>query len=152
MVQTRRGWPPEGARGVVSLLSLADCGGHFIDRNANYDGQGCAARRGIGVMFFCPLCVKAGLPWADCHSLFVHFKVGLDGLPVPEETRRWKEKDPKTGVETEVVFTLPRWGRVGDTIAGLTLDPSINAEKQQHSGHMGWHGHIRKGAMEGGGV
>lgn len=133
-------------------LTLVACGGHFIDRNANYDGQGCAARRGIGVMFFCPLCVRASLPWGDCHNLMVHFKVGLDGLAVPVETRRWKEKDEKTGVEQEVVFTLPQWGRSGSTIETLTLDPSINAEKQQHSGHMGWHGHVQNGLMKGGGV
>ena len=136
-------------------LSLADCGGHFFDHGANYDGKGCPAKRGVGLMFFCPLCVMRvprGRKWEDCHSLPVNFKIALDGQTVPEETRRWKERNVQTGLEVEQVFTLPRWDRTGDTIATLTLSPSINAEKQNHGDHMGWHGHILAGVMKGGGV
>src|SRR5581483_1554777 len=101
---------------------LSECGAYFY---GTYSG-----RRGVGVMFYCPLCVKSGRPEDDRHLIPVNFKIALDGLPVPEDTRRWKEK--VNGVEVEKVFTVPQWTRTGDTIDTLTLSPSVNADAQDH--------------------
>lgn len=120
-------------------MRLSECGAHFFD-----EWKG---RKGIGLMFYCPLCVKAGLPKEDCVLLPVNFKNPIDGgPPMPIEVRRWEEN----GVKKE--FTLPQWQRSGETIDTLTMSPSINADQQKHEGHTGWHGHIQNGMIVGGGV
>lgn len=124
-------------------MRLTECGAHFFD-------TWCGAK-GVGLMFYCPLCVRTGRPEEDRHLLPVSFRIALDGSEVPEETRRWTEKDAN-GVEIQKVFTLPRWNRTGNTIETLTLSPSIDASGQDHVTHKGWHGHVTNGEITGGGI
>jgi len=117
---------------------------------ASFYGAEGGTRRGVGVTFWCPLCVKkdrerpAGSPaYQDAAVLPVAFANPLDGGP--PVLSRWKDKNGAERVQVA-------WGRTGDTLETLTLSPSINAEGTMHGHGPGWHGHIEDGAVKGGGV
>lgn len=113
-------------------MNLKDCEASF------YDDSG--GRKGVGVLFWCPLCVKAGLPVDDRAMLPIAFKNPLDGGPAPEP-ESWIKSD---GTRQ----TRCQWQRSGDTIETLVLSPSIDASGTQHKHGPGWHGHVQ-GSVDG---
>lgn len=112
-------------------MRLTDCDARFWTL---YSGN----RHGIGVMFECPKCVKAGLPKEKRTLAPVRFANPIDGGP-PEN---------RPGV--------PAWQRTGDTLETLTLSPSVDMSRSHNKpnpphadGHIGWHGHIINGEIVG---
>jgi len=115
-------------------MRLSELNPHWI---SEWVPPGKPERHGMGVMFDCPHCVRAGIKSSDQRMVRipVGFKVPLDGgAPFPEE-----------GKADGMARGRPLWDRTGDTFETLTLSPSIDASKT-HEG--GWHGFIRNGNME----
>lgn len=82
---------------------------------SSYDG----ARTGLGIIFDCPHCAKAGE--VEPQQIHVPFERPLDGKPPIDPARTWQ--------------------RTGDAIETLTLAPSMDFK---HAGG-GWHGHVVNG-------
>lgn len=96
------------------MATLADLEAEFVDWTAHgfRHGEGC----GQGVLFDCP----CGAP---CGKILVWFQNPIHGAPAPPTAQ-----------------PLPRWRRLGDTLATLSLQPSINV-----TGH--WHGWVIAGEV-----
>lgn len=116
-------------------MKLTDC-------DASFYGSTSEGRTGLGVVFDCPLCVKAGLPRQRSASLAIAFDKPLDG---GEPEKGWTDRK---GVYHPKLL----WNRVGETLETLTLAPSIDASSHTHDHGAGWHGHVTVGQVVGGGV
>lgn len=129
-------------------MKLRDCSATFFDGGTNIPAAVISteerrSRRGIGLMFECPLCVREGKSEVERAWIPVHFTNPLDGGPACPS--RWKDKEGKDHVSVT-------WQRSGETLDDLTLSPSINADVHDHGTHRGWHGHVQGGSFVGGGV
>jgi hypothetical protein len=128
-------------------MKLTDCDASFYGETALAPGvnglpNGRKERRGLGVTFWCPLCVKANLPEHRRAMLPVAFAQTLDGGP-PQEGWRTASGEMRH---------RNHWQRTGETLETLTLSPSIDASGQKHDHGPGWHGHVVNGQCVGGGI
>lgn len=100
----------------------------LVDLNARFtiDGDG----RRVGVRFACPMCLgtphKNAAGYDLCSGISgVPFSNPLDGAPL----------DPRG------------WQRTGETIATLTLYPSIWVNKGEGPTRCEWHGWVKNGEI-----
>lgn len=107
---------------ATPLVRLVDAEPCFYDwapdRALNPKLAALPDRRGLGVLFMCPI-------HEDCH-VGVAFANPIDGFPPMENTKTWQ--------------------RDGDTFETLTLSPSIKVLGGE--GGCQWHGFIKAGLLQ----